>query len=224
VRRAQNVDVLAEGSAQASRSSDSPVSAARRAFPLLLIFVVVVVLDQTTKWWAEARLEPYNCLPDGSGCIELIGSLRFFLVYNPGASFSVGSGLGPVFGVLAAVMAVVALVIAYRETNRFVRWLLAMVAAGAVGNLIDRIFRADGGFLSGEVVDFIDLQWWPIFNIADMAVVGGIIGFIGYSFLRPDQPVGQPSTISRSDMAAVSKDHENEDDTDVGESSSGQGQ
>ena len=47
---------------------------------------------------------------------------------------------------------------------------------GAVGNLIDRIFRDGGGFLGGAVIDFVDLQWWPVFNVADAAVsIGGLL-------------------------------------------------
>ena len=54
---------------------------------------------------------------------------------------------------------------------------LGMVLGGAVGNLTDRLFRSDGnGFLGGHVVDFIDFQWWPVFNVADMGiVVGGLL-------------------------------------------------
>jgi len=50
------------------------------------------------------------------------------------------------------------------------------VVGGAVGNLVDRLFRADDGLLSGAVVDMVDLQWWPVFNLADaVIVVGGVV-------------------------------------------------
>ena len=50
------------------------------------------------------------------------------------------------------------------------------IIGGAIGNLADRVFREGGGFFGGAVVDFIDLQWWPVFNVADSAiVVGGIL-------------------------------------------------
>ena len=53
---------------------------------------------------------------------------------------------------------------------------LGLVLGGAVGNLLDRIFREGSGFLGGAVVDFVDLQWWPIFNVADAAVsIGGVL-------------------------------------------------
>jgi signal peptidase II len=53
---------------------------------------------------------------------------------------------------------------------------VGLVVGGAAGNILDRLFRSGDGFLKGEVVDFIDLQWWPVFNVADAAVViGGIL-------------------------------------------------
>jgi signal peptidase II len=52
---------------------------------------------------------------------------------------------------------------------------IGMVLGGALGNLSDRAFRGGGGFLGGGVVDFVDLQWWPVFNVADSAIVVGAI-------------------------------------------------
>jgi signal peptidase II len=50
-----------------------------------------------------------------------------------------------------------------------------MIVGGALGNVVDRLFRGSGGFFGGAVVDFIDFQWWPVFNIADVGVVCGSI-------------------------------------------------
>jgi signal peptidase II len=52
---------------------------------------------------------------------------------------------------------------------------VGLILGGAAGNLCDRAFRAGDGFLGGAVVDFIDLQWYPVFNVADMCVVGGAV-------------------------------------------------
>jgi len=53
---------------------------------------------------------------------------------------------------------------------------VGLVVGGAAGNVVDRIFRSGSGFLGGEVVDFIDFQWWPVFNVADACIViGGIL-------------------------------------------------
>lgn len=128
----------------------------------------VVVLDQASKWWAVHNLS--------DGPIDLIGSLRLNLLYNTGAAFSLGSGrgLGP-WITLLAIAVVIGLSFGY--TSRFGLGAVAagLIAGGAVGNLLDRAFRGDGGFLHGAVVDFIDLQWWPVWNVADAAVVIGSI-------------------------------------------------
>jgi len=64
--------------------------------------------------------------------------------------------------------------------------LVGMVAGGAAGNIVDRLFRGDA-WLRGAVVDFIDLQWWPIFNIADAAIVLGA-GALVVASLMPEKP------------------------------------
>jgi signal peptidase II len=62
-----------------------------------------------------------------------------------------------------------------------------LVAGGALGNLLDRLLRSGGdGLVGGHVVDFIDLQWWPVFNVADMGIVGGAILLALLSFRAPD--------------------------------------
>ena len=150
-----------------------------RGLPLALAVALVTIgIDRATKVWAERRLVAGPCQPGGSECIDLVGSLRLHLIYNPGAAFSKGLGLGPVFGVVAAVMAVVLLRLAATSTDRVRVVLFGLIAGGAVGNLIDRVVRAESGLLSGSVIDFIDLQWWPVFNVADAAVVCGVIAFL----------------------------------------------
>lgn len=173
----QDVDVLI--------SDEAP----RRRRPWLAAVVpasVVVLLDALTKIWAQNRLTAGPCLPDGDGCIDLILGLRLHLVYNRGAAFSTGSELGPLFGVIAMVMSVVLFNLARKRADRWGPLILGLIAGGAIGNLIDRIVRAEDGLLSGAVVDFIDLQWWPVFNVADSAVVVGVIAFVIYSFVEPD--------------------------------------
>ena len=60
-------------------------------------------------------------------------------------------------------------------TSRVTRFAAGLIAGGAIGNLVDRIFRGDR-ILHGSVVDFIDFQWFPIFNVADMAIdIGGAV-------------------------------------------------
>jgi signal peptidase II len=71
--------------------------------------------------------------------------------------------------------------------------LLGAIAGGAVGNLIDRVVRAEDGILSGHVVDFIDFQWWPIFNIADAGIVVGVVSLILMQLFLPDDKEVVPS-------------------------------
>lgn len=131
------------------------------------VAIIVLTLDIITKWWAVQQLS------DGSA-IDLVGTLRFYLVYNRGMAFSAGTNLGPLIGLLA----IVVIVILVRNLNK-VDNLLSLIATGSIiggatGNVVDRIFRGDG-FMAGAVIDFIDLQWWPVFNIADIGIVLGAI-------------------------------------------------
>jgi signal peptidase II len=65
-------------------------------------------------------------------------------------------------------------VLAWRADNRRRALGLGIILGGALGNMVDRAFRAGDGFLSGQVVDFVDLGWWPVFNLADAALWIGI--------------------------------------------------
>lgn len=106
----------------------------------------------------------------------MVWTLRLILARNTGAAFSLGGGYGAFIGVLALV--VVAVLVWQGRTVS--SWLgavaLGLVLGGALGNIADRAFRGEDGFFHGAVVDFIDFQWWPVFNLADMAVVvGGLL-------------------------------------------------
>ncbi len=150
---------------------------ARHPWLIAGVAFAVYALDQATKSWAVNRLS------DGS-TIDLIGSLRFNLAFNSGAAFSRGTGFGPVIGLLAIVIVVVLLWTSRSAASKVSAVAVGLVLGGALGNLSDRLLReGPGGFLGGAVVDFIDLQWWPIFNIADSAVVvGGILLVLSAGF------------------------------------------
>ena len=127
----------------------------------------MLVVDQVTKTWALRALQ--------DGPIELVWTLQFNLTFNTGAAFSQGKGLGPVIGILAAVVAVGLLWSGRTVPTRAGAVAVGLIVGGAAGNLADRALRAGDGFLGGAVVDFIDLQWYPIFNVADMGVVLGAL-------------------------------------------------
>ena len=130
-----------------------------------LIIVAVVIADQATKNWA------LNSLSDGR-TIDLFWTLRFNLVFNSGMAFSQGQGLGRLIGLLAIGVAVwLWLSLKKASTNLSIVG-TAMLIGGALGNVVDRLFRGEK-WLAGSVIDFIDLQWFPVFNIADSAVTLG---------------------------------------------------
>lgn len=148
------------------------------------VAVVLVVADQLSKTWALRRLA-------GRTPIEVVGSLRFNLTWNTGTAFSLGDDLnvGPFIAVVA--LAVVGWLLWAGYSARPVGAVAAgLVAGGAVGNLVDRAFRtgpngAPVGFMGGAVVDFIDLQWWPIFNLADAGIVVGALLLVVVSLFEP---------------------------------------
>ncbi len=162
-----------------------------------MVAALVVAVDQLTKWWAVHAL-------DDDHTIHLVWTLRFNLVRNSGAAFSTGRGLGPLLG-LGAVLVVLVLIRlgrVYRSPGTALA--LGAVLGGAVGNLIDRAVREGSGrFLGGYVVDFIDVQWWPVWNVADMAIVCGGIALAWLVSREPDPaaptaggdlPAGDPSS------------------------------
>ena len=137
----------------------------------VLIAILIVVADQLTKAWALSALDDRD--------IDLFWTLRFHLTRNSGMAFSRGEGLGPVIGVLALVVVAALLVSMRRQTSTVSTVAVGLVIGGAAGNVVDRLFRSPG-WLRGAVIDFIDLQWWPIFNVADMAItVGGLLLVFG---------------------------------------------
>jgi len=78
-------------------------------------------------------------------------------------------------GIAAALVALGLLWSGRTVPNRSGAVAVGVIVGGAAGNLCDRAFRRGDGFLGGAVVDFIDLQWYPVFNVADMGVVGGAV-------------------------------------------------
>jgi signal peptidase II len=133
----------------------------------LAIAALVIAVDQITKTWA------LNALDDRT--IDLIWTLRFNLAFNRGMAFSRGDALGPIIGVVALVVVIVFVTRAKTAGTRLGRIALGLIVGGALGNIADRLFR-DDAWLRGAVVDFIDVQWWPIFNVADIGVtVGGVL-------------------------------------------------
>jgi signal peptidase II len=143
-----------------------PDAGERHRAAFAAVAATVVALDQLTKHWALQALS--------DGHIDIVGSLRLKLVFNDGAAFSLGSGRTTLIAVVGLCVAACLAVLGWRADSR--RWAVGMgvLLGGALGNLVDRAFRAGDGLLGGHVVDFVDLQWWPVFNVADSALWVGI--------------------------------------------------
>ncbi len=131
----------------------------------VFVAVVIAVLDQMSKAWA------LRDLVDGR-VIHVIWTLQFNLTYNRGMAFSRGTGVGPIIGVIGLVVVVMLLLSLRRADNVLTRLATGLIIGGAMGNILDRLFR-DSGWMRGAVIDFIDFQWWPVFNVADMAIMIG---------------------------------------------------
>lgn len=160
-----DVDELA-----ASESSVTPDEPPRRTRTTLAVVIVAAVLvDQLTKHWALNSLTPGVARGVGPG-------LHLNLTFNSGSAFSLGSGGGATVGLIAIAVTVGVLYLGRHQRAVLPQIVQGLVIGGALGNLIDRIFRAPGGFLGGHVVDFLQLPHWPIFNVADMCITTGAIG------------------------------------------------
>jgi len=132
------------------------------------LVAVWVLLDQLSKHWAE------NHLRDGR-VKHVIWTLDLDLSYNSGMAFGRAKGLGPVVGIVALVVVVGVLISLRKQGSWLSAIAVGLVVGGAIGNLCDRLFRGRGWF-RGSVIDFIDLRWWPVFNVADMGVtIGGVL-------------------------------------------------
>jgi signal peptidase II len=134
--------------------------------------VLVLALDVLTKHLVVAHLE--HRAP-----VRLLGgALLLNVSRNSGAAFSFAEGATVLFTAVAVAVIVVIVRTASRLGSRAWAVSLGLLLGGATGNLVDRLFRAPG-IGRGAVVDFIDFRVWPVFNVADSAiVVGGLLAVL----------------------------------------------
>lgn len=147
---------------QAARGT--PLSDRSRLPLLLSVGAAVLAADLVSKQLAV------HLLGDREPISLLGGALTLRLVRNPGAAFGMAQGLTVVLTVVAAVVVVVILRMARRLRSSAWAGALGLVLGGALGNLTDRVFRAPSPG-RGHVVDFLELPRWPVFNLADSAIV-----------------------------------------------------
>jgi len=142
-----------------------------------LVGLLIVVADQLSKSWIRSNLDSGQSLFD-------IGFLRIIHIHNTGAAFGIFQDYTAILSIIAliGVIIILLLVFVWHRQWSFLDSMLfrigiGLVLGGAIGNLIDRVFR-------GSVTDFIDFKVWPAFNVADSAVtVGAIIIALRVLFL-----------------------------------------
>ena len=134
-----------------------------------VIVGALVILDQATKFLVSANLQLRESLP------ILKGIFHITYIHNTGAAFGIFKGMLPLFIFLSVVTII--LIVLYTGRSRYrhyyyFRMGLMLILAGTIGNLIDRL-------RFGYVIDFLDLKFWSVFNISDIAITFGAI-LLGY--------------------------------------------
>ena len=138
----------------------------------LILPIIILCLDQSTKFIVNKNFKPHESITVIKGIFHLT------LVHNRGAAFGMLKGQTFLF-VLTSIFAVILIYSGLKNTRGNLYSIsLVLILAGAVGNLIDRVFF-------GYVIDFLDFRIWPVFNVADSAITVGAI-LLGYSILKKD--------------------------------------
>ncbi len=138
---------------------------------------LIVAADQATKSLAVSR---WSERPR-----SIVGThVQLLVTRNSGSAFSRFQNLTPVLAMGAIVVAVVLAHAARKATDNITLCALVLLLGGALGNLADRLVRAPS-FLSGHVVDFVQVGWWPVFNLADSCVTVGAVLIILRSLFPP---------------------------------------
>lgn len=183
----------------------APVPAGRARLVRLVVAITLVVLavDQLTKWRALARLVPGER-------IDLLGSLLGLeLVFNPGAALSIADGMTWVLTVIAAIVVVVVARASRRLGSRLWTVAFGLLLGGALGNLVDRFFRPPAP-ARGQVVDFIAYGNWFVGNVADIAIVVAAVLVVlqtlrGVRLDGTREPRGTGSEPSPDDVASAAE-------------------
>ena len=139
-----------------------------KSAPFLVVTLALFAVDQLSKAWALSSLKPFTS-------VSFLGEvLKFYLVWNDSAAFSISLGATWVFTIVSTVATLVILYLLFKTKSTAWRVTLAVLLAGVIGNLSDRLFRAPG-FPIGKVVDFLQIPFnFPIFNFADICITGSM--------------------------------------------------
>ena len=160
---------------------DRSPSVRRRRLAILGVSAGVVGADQATKTWA---------LHHAQDPVHVVGTLRLSLEFNSGTAFGLGQNSTAII-VAAVVVLVVVLLGLGRRASRTATWpaalAMGLLLGGALGNLTARLVRHH----HGAVIDFIDPQWFPVFNLADAAVSVGVVLALAHNLLTTKRLTNQ---------------------------------
>lgn len=159
---------------------------------LVAVAVIIILCDLITKILVVSTLE-------GRRIIHW-GFIDFVVIRNPGAAFSIATGSTWILTLIALTLVVVIIRLGRKLESLAWAWGFGLILGGALGNLIDRFFRAPSPF-QGHVVDFISIGWWPVFNIADSAICCGVIVML-IEVLRGINPDGERDRTSDKDSSS----------------------
>jgi signal peptidase II len=159
----------------------------RAAGCLFAVAALVWVADRLSKRWAGATLPGHP-----KDIISRVLTLRY--ATNSGGAFSLGTRTPLVFAAATLIICGAIVLTSFRHRQIGTALALGLVLGGGIGNLTDRLLR--GPHLTGRVVDFIDLHIWPIFNLADSAIVIGAL-LLAFTAFRREPPTDEEAGDER---------------------------
>ncbi|MEW5958612.1 MAG: signal peptidase II [Chloroflexota bacterium] len=161
---------------------------------ILAVAALVFALDQASKYLVLQFIQKeasWTLFP------ALARLFRLTYITNTGAAFGIFPQLGGTF-MLVAVMVIVAIILFHHHLpieNFWVRFSLGLQLGGALGNLLDRIRH-------GHVIDFVDIGFWPIFNLADLSIIAGVT-ILAYFLWDEEQSSGPTETRPRPPQGRI---------------------
>jgi signal peptidase II len=191
----------ARGTAITSPDSAHPIQRRRLRLLVALVAVAGLAADLVTKIIAVTQLEPL-------APVRLLGGLLTLrLIRNPGAAFGQGQRFTYVFAI-AGILVLCFVIIKLVPRIGHPAWAVAigLLCAGVAGNLTDRLFRPPGA-LRGHVIDFLELPYWPIFNVADMCITAAAAMIIFLSIVKGINITGERHVRSRRGDPGEDDDH-----------------
>ena len=191
-------------STERSETTPSGPRARRRFLPFILT-AAIVVADQVSKALIVRFIEPYRLTRDS---VSVIGDfVTFIRTQNLGVAFSIGQSWPPIarrilFIILPLIVIVFAgyYLIKGRDLTGLQRWALAGIVGGGLGNLVDRIFRAEGvvDFILVNMYGFLGQSYFAVFNVADSSVT--VCGILLVSSLVFQRHGGEPGDMTKPDV------------------------